>query len=204
MPQSTCQRWTWRNVPRENGRVAIEIICGDLFDSQAPAVLINADVRVRANALGGANLAAKFRQRWPEAWEDVEATLFSALERTSARDVALGEVFLVELEDDDCPFSHALIANSLPHEGGSDDRSRAVIRAVEQAVLLARASSLDLLAVPLMVGGWRLTPNAAFEAMVTGYKNAIARTRPSTLGVSLMLYNLDAVLCKRLQVSLRR
>lgn len=36
----------------------IEIICGDLFAATSPAVMVNADVRVRSDALSGANLAA--------------------------------------------------------------------------------------------------------------------------------------------------
>ncbi len=177
--------------------MAIRVLCGDLFDADAAAILLTADLRGTAASLSGANLAAAFRRRWPEAWEDVEADVLTEREARGLASIAPGDVLVANVSE--CPFAYVFIANSLPHVGPQSDKPASVARSIEQALALARQREVDVVAAPVMVGGWRLGPEDALDAMVAGLRRASARHAPNPLGVDLAIYNREAEVCERLR-----
>jgi hypothetical protein len=137
----------------------IRVVQADLFSVKADALLLTIDGARRG--LEG-NLARQFARLHPDDWEDVEAQVRYPL--------PLGRAMCVQMHVD-CPWSAIVVASTLHHVDVLSDDERVVVirRAFAETLALCGRHRLRSLASAVMRGGWRLTLQQAFSAMVDGW-----------------------------------
>ena len=139
---------------------ALQILNQDVLDASAEALMLAIDGAARGME---GNVARVFAGRWPERWREIEEEV--------RYPVPLGRTFEVELEnDDDCPFRLVILASTLHHmETLSDGAKLGIVRsAMEEAVRSLARYRLRSLATTAMRGGWRLSLESTFPAMLQG------------------------------------
>lgn len=149
----------------------IELICRDVLDSGAEAVLLTIDGTGRD--LYG-TVAQAFQRRWPD--------VFDALTRRIRYPLPIGRAQAIELEEQ-CPFRIAVVASTLHHVGVLDEEQKlAVSRTALLAGLeLARGHRSRTLASAVLTGGWRLPLARALQAMYQTYSTSPSRNEISLL-----------------------
>lgn len=136
-----------------------ELITGDVFDTQADALLLTIDGTKRGME---GNIARQFARRWPDDWEDMQ--------RDVRYPVPIGRTVAVPW-DGDCPWRLILFASTLHHLDVLDDRQkRSVIRtSLTEALQLCVRHQATKLATLLLQGGWRLSAEDALREMRSTY-----------------------------------
>lgn len=144
------------------------LVLGDVLAAEADALILTIDGAMRGME---GNIARAFARRWPEDWEAVEESV--------AYPLRVGDAVAVKLDDTDCPFRLILVAATLHHLETLDDGEKcAVVRqAFRRCLELAVRCRAVRVATAVMTGGWRLTPEAAFAAMVAAWRGFASRER---------------------------
>lgn len=139
-----------------------ELVTGDVFDTQADALLLTIDGTRRGME---GNIARQFARRWPDDWEDMQ--------RDVRYPVPIGRTVAVSW-DGDCPWRLVLFASTLHHLDVLDDRQkRSVIRtSLTEALQLCVWHQATKLATVLLQGGWRLSAEDALREMRSTYHAA--------------------------------
>lgn len=157
--------------------MAMNILQGDVLDAKAEAIILSIDGA--AKGLEG-NISRQFASRWPETWREIQDEI--------RQQIPLGKVTEFE-PDTECSFRLVLLASTLHHrEVLSDAAKQGIIRdAIERSLKIAAKYSINTVAAPLMIGGWRLTLQSAFLSMVDGYESA----RQDNINANLDIYILQ-------------
>jgi len=156
--------------------MVMNILQGNVLDAKAEAVILSIDGA--AKGMEG-NLTRQFAMRWPEVWGEIQDEIRNP--------IPLGKV--IEYEPViGCSFRLILMASTLHHrEVLSDAAKQGIIRdATEKSLQLAARFSIDTIAAPLMVGGWRLTLQSAFLSMVDGYESARRNNINTNLDIHIL------------------
>lgn len=137
----------------------LELICCDVLDSTADAVLLTIDGTGR-NLYGTVTQA--FRRRWPDVFDD--------LMRRIKYPLPIGKVQAIAL-DEECPFRIAIVASTLHHVGVLDESQKLAIArtALFSGLELAHQHRATALASAVLAGGWRLPAVCALQAMRETY-----------------------------------
>lgn len=145
--------------------MSIQVLTGNALDSCSEALLITVDGTRRGME---GNLARQFERRWPDDWQDMQ--------RNIPYPIPLG--YTVALDwDGDSPWSWYLIASTLHHLQVLSDADKITIvkRAFLDALNHCHRLGLRSLATAVMRGGWRLSMEDAFHAMLTAWNASLAR-----------------------------
>ena len=152
---------------------------GNVLDAGANAIILTID----GTAWGmEGNLCRQFALRWPEVWQEIQDEI--------SQKIPLGKV--IEFEPvTDCSFQLILLASTLHYrEVLSDAAKQGIIRdATEKSLKLAAKYSINTVAAPLMVGGWRLTLQSAFISMIDGYEFARRNNINANLDIHILQPN---------------
>lgn len=153
--------------------MSFRVMQADLFSVKAEALLLTIDGA--RHGLEG-NLARQFARLHPDDWEDVEAQVRYPL--------PLGRAMCVPMHAD-CPWRAVVVASTLHHvDVLSDDEKVVVIRrAFAESLALCGRYRLRSLASAVMRGGWRLTLEQAFSAMVDSWLSMQAAARQIDVSV---------------------
>lgn len=142
----------------------IECVSADLFDTDAPAIVLPVDGPARQFQGRTVN---EFKRRC-ENWEMVAKAL------EAGPPLPLGAIRAVAIPDFGS-VSWVLLASTLAHlpdETGVARFRAYVSSCVAHAVRFARTRQLGTVSCGLLRGGWRLAPIDAIHAMVDGYERA--------------------------------
>ena len=160
--------------------MSIEILQGNLLDRKADAVILTVDGA--AAGLEG-NIARAFGRAYPDAWEELEYKV--------QYPIPLGASKMYSIDPElECPFRFVIFASTLHHiETLTDQEKMDVMKtALSSSLLLAASKLLGHISCGLMSGGWRLSKEAALEAMIETYR-IYASGRPNL--VDLKIYVLS-------------
>jgi hypothetical protein len=157
--------------------MSINIFQGNVLDAKADAIILSIDGS--AKGMEG-NLCRQLEARWSDVWRDVQDEI--------SYPIPLGKVFDHEPVVDS-PFGLIMLASTLHHKDALHlSVKKGIISSVtEKSLKLAAEYRAKAVASAIMSGGWRLTQEAAFLAMIDGYENA----RQNNIQVDLNIYILD-------------
>lgn len=132
---------------------------GNVLDSQADALLLTIDGAKKGME---GNLVRQFDRRWHDDWD--------LIQRDIPYPLPLGRTIAIEW-DGDCSWHWLLIASTLNHSDTFSDLEKiAVVRsAFHEALNHCHRLRLKSLATTIMRGGWRLTAEQAFGAMLSAW-----------------------------------
>ena len=169
----------------------LNVMVGDVLQVAADALLVPVDGAMR---LSGANLerilgnvGRQFNKRFPE------AELIEQLEAQVDLPLGLGKAAAIELEG--APFKLVVVVSTLHHAQPLEHAAKVAVARTAFASALdqaARAGARSL-ATTVLQGGWRLTPQVAFGAML----QALLARDTGELAVTVCC--LDAALAEVLQ-----
>lgn len=154
----------------------LQVLEEDLFLSPADAVFIAIDGA--AHGMEG-RLARTFAVRFPDA--DFLEELDSQLDYP----IPLGSANAVELDDDTSPFRLVVVLSTLDHKESLSNSARRSVAASALLSGLKIAASLDCITVrtPVLTGGWRLSQEEAFSAMLAALDASSHRTSVETIQI---------------------
>lgn len=166
---------------------------GDVLDAEAQALVVPIDGT--AVPRGGqferllGNVGRQFLRRFPE------ADLVEELEAQLDLPLPLGRAACIELGAS--PFKQLIVVSTLYHLEHLDfsAKSALVRTSVTSALEAARSERIQVIASPVLQGGWRLRPEDAFAAMLS------ALDTPE--GVQILVYCNDQDVHDRLQMLAR-
>jgi len=158
--------------------VTLNILQGNVLDAKAEAIILSIDGA--AKGMEG-NISRQFALRWPKVWREIQDEM--------RHPIPLGKVMEFETAGD-CSFRLILLAATLHHrEVLSDAAKQGIIRdATEKSLSLAAKYSINTVAAPVMIGGWRLTMQSAYLSMIDGYESA----RRNNINVNLDVHILQS------------
>lgn len=161
----------------------LKIFQGDVLDAQANVILMTIDGS--AKGMPG-NIAHQFARRWPEVWEEIKEDI--------RYPIPLGRVFDYEPVCKS-PFCLILLASTLNHlDIMTEGQKKNIVKtALENAIDIAVSCGVKDLATGIMRGGWRLSDEAAFLAMVDACESADLKGLNINVGIyipDLRLYEL--------------
>ena len=147
--------------------MTVKVVNGNLLEAKGGAVLLTVDGTARGME---GNLVRAFSKVYPDAWEDLEGRIKYPIGLGSAR------IFAIE-PDFGCKFSHCLIASTLHHIEVLDDAKKLGIidSALRNCMNIAANGGLAAVHTAVLVGGWRLELEQAFDAMLKSYR----KTKPT-------------------------
>jgi len=154
--------------------VGIELVFGDLLNSETDALLLTID---GAKCGMEGNIARQFGKRFPEDWE--------YMQRDIKYPIPLGRTVAVSW-DGDCPWRYILFASTLHHLDVLDDQQKLMVirSALFEALNLCSRLCITSLATAVLQGGWRLDPEIALAQMKNTYQSS------SSSNVRLLIYQL--------------
>lgn len=167
--------------------MSIRLQQGDLFSTNAAAVILTIDGRARG--LHGA-ICRQFERRCPEDWESIECALRFPIPLGHAIAVPRGGAG---------PFELILVASTLHHLEIMEDQEKVgVVRsAFGQCIRLAARHKVRSLATAVMTGGWRLPSYAALRVM--GSVARSLRELASLLEITILVpADVDLVAAKKI------
>lgn len=144
----------------------LDAIAGDVLSADADALVVPIDgtmIPPHGNLeriLG--NVGRQFQRRYPD------AQLVEELDAQVTLPLPLGKAAAFELESAGAPFRIIVAVSTLHHADALDQTAKlAVARtAFANAIDAAARAGAKKLATAILQGGWRLTPQAAFGAML--------------------------------------
>ncbi|APR75334.1 Hypothetical protein A7982_00680 [Minicystis rosea] len=157
----------------------IAVVTGDVLAVEADALVVPIDGTMQLVGAGLerilGNVGRQFQRRWPE------ADLIEALEAQIDLPMALGKAAPVEMEN--APFRVVVVVSTLHHAQPLDERAKVAVARTAFANTLDQAvrAGVKRLATTVLQGGWRLTPQAAFGAML----QAILQAQSGELDVTV-------------------
>lgn len=145
--------------------MSIQVVSGNVLDCTSDALIITIDGARRGTE---GNLARQFERRWPDDWADMQ--------RIVPYPIPLGHTVLINW-DGDSPWSWYLIASTLHHLHVLSDADKVSIvkRAFLDALNHCHRLKLRSVATAVMRGGWRLSSQEAFHAMLAAWHASSAR-----------------------------
>ncbi len=157
--------------------MSINIFQGNVLDAKADAIILNIDGS--AKGMEG-NLCRQLEARWSDVWSEVQSEI--------SYPIPLGKVFYYEPLVDS-PFGLIMLASTLHHKDAlSLSVKKGIISSVtEKSLNTAAEYGIKIVASTIMSGGWRLTQEAAFLAMIDGYE----KVRQNGIRIDLDVYILD-------------
>lgn len=152
----------------------MNIVCADILNTPVDALLLTID---GANRGMEGNLARQFEKRWPEDWHDMQ--------RDIRYPIPLGRTVAVPW-DGDCPWQCVLLASTLNHADILSDADKcAVVRsAFNEALVHCQRLGIKTLSTTVLRGGWRLSLEDAFRAMV----HALAASSACSAGPTVQIF----------------
>ena len=155
----------------------IQVLTGNVLDSNSESLLITIDGTRRGME---GNLARQFERRWPDDWQDMQ--------RSIPYPVPLGHTIALDW-DGDSPWSWYLIASTLHHLQVLSDADKIAIvkRAFLDALNHCQRIRVRSLATSVMRGGWRLSMEEAFHAMIVAWNASQAKHS----GLNVKVYVLE-------------
>jgi O-acetyl-ADP-ribose deacetylase (regulator of RNase III) len=156
--------------------MSINILQCNVLDAKVDAIILSVDGA--AKGMEG-NISRQFALRWPVVWQEIQDEI--------SQQIPLGNV--IEFEPvNDYSFRLILMASTLHHrEVLSGAAKQGIIRdATEKSLKLAARYSINTVAAPLMVGGWRLKLQSAFLSMVDGYESARRNNINTNLDIHIL------------------
>ena len=165
--------------------MALKILNGSVFDSNADAVILTLDGS--AKGIEG-NICQQFSRKWPRVWKEIEDEI--------RYPIPLGKVFDYEPVID-CPYRVVLLASTLHHKQvlGEAAKKSIVKSTIMEAIRLAAHCGAKTVATGLMKGGWRMSEETAFFSMADGYESAMLQYT-----VDLHIHVPESVQFERLRV----
>ncbi len=148
--------------------MSIDLFHEDLFDGLDEAVILTIDGA--AKGMEG-NLARAFARLHPDAWEEIEDNL--------SYPMPLGTAKLIEIHPDlSCHYKFCFIASTLNHLLVLTDQEKLNVLsgALRQVLSIGAAKGIKSIGTAVLVGGWRLPIEAAFEQICKTYSNAKAHS----------------------------
>lgn len=148
----------------------LEVRAGDVLTVDAESLVVPIDGTLRPavenldRILG--NVGRQFLRRFPD------AQLLDALEAQLDLPLALGKAAPIEVQN--APFRTVVVVSTLHHAQALDHAAKATIArtAFANAVQEAVRAEAKSLATTVLQGGWRLSPQAAFGAMLQALPRA--------------------------------
>lgn len=135
----------------------IEIIKGNLFESNSEAIILTVD-GARKGMEG--NIARAFGRLYPDAWEELENDI--------KYPIHLGSVKIYPIDADlECKFKYCVIASTLHHIEILEKNEKLSIISSALKNSLTLASNIGALSIccGILIGGWRLEIEEALEEM---------------------------------------
>jgi len=159
----------------------IEIINGNIFESEAEAIILTVD-GARAGMEG--NIARSFQRNYPDVWEELEYDF--------EYPIGLGSAKIYPIHEDlQCKNKFCILASTLHHIDTLEDLEKLKIlsSALRRSLILASGRSVSSVCSVVLSGGWRIKTVEAFKEMVKTY----SRYRSASINApALKLYILGA------------
>ncbi len=147
----------------------LQVLEEDLFAASADAVFIAIDGA--AHGMEG-RLARSFSVRFPD------AGFLEELDSQLDYPVPLGSANPVELEDDTSPFRLVIVLSTLDHREALSHSARRSVAAsaLLSSLRIAASHECKTVRTPVLTGGWRLSQEDAFNAMLSALDDSSHRS----------------------------
>jgi len=148
--------------------MTLKIFNKNLFEGNEEAIILTVDGASRGME---GNIARTFARLNADVWEDLESEI--------GYPIPLGLARVYEIHPDfECNQKYFFIASTLNHLGVLADSEKLKIQAsaFRHVLSIAEARGIKSICTGVMVGGWRLDLELAFDQMVKTYLNAASNS----------------------------